>query len=189
MCADPGQKISTRNNAKNIALATSMVVRRIKDICGQAILVWYPDKENHDRQREIDIKGMMIFARPSGSGYPSQLEAIISIWIYKGIPSEAYSVLQGFHIPLTRLKWLMCNIQISSVRSKILLQPQQFGFNGSVKAPHSLLPQMGIPTKWVNQRPNHQLRSGIFTGGTKYLDSLSGKAFVHQPPVRTVSRC
>ena len=27
--------------------------------------------------------------------------------IPKGIPLEAYSVLQGFHIPLTRLEWLV----------------------------------------------------------------------------------
>ena len=30
-----------------------------------------------------------------------------SIWIHKGILSAAYSVLQGFHIPLTRLEWLV----------------------------------------------------------------------------------
>ena len=29
------EKISTRNNVKNIALITSMVIRRIKDKCGQ----------------------------------------------------------------------------------------------------------------------------------------------------------
>ena len=28
MCADPGQKIGTSNNVKNIALVTSLVIRR-----------------------------------------------------------------------------------------------------------------------------------------------------------------
>ena len=49
ICANTGQKISRRNNANNIALATVMVIRRIKDMCGQVISVRYPDKENHDR--------------------------------------------------------------------------------------------------------------------------------------------
>ena len=51
MCVDPGQKISKRNNANNVALTTALVIRRIKDMCGQAISVRYPDKANHDRQR------------------------------------------------------------------------------------------------------------------------------------------
>ena len=59
-------------------LITSMVIWRIKDMCRQVISVRYPNKENHDRKKdETDNKGMMIFARPSGSGYPNQLEAII----------------------------------------------------------------------------------------------------------------
>ena len=78
MCVDPGQKTSTRNNVKNIALITSMVIRRIKDRSGQVISVRYPNKQNHDRKKdELDSKGMMIFARLSGFGYPNQLEAVI----------------------------------------------------------------------------------------------------------------
>ena len=77
MCADPGQTTSTRTNVKNIAPITSMVIRRINDMCGQVISVRYPNKENHDRQKdETDSNGMMIFAWPPGSGYPNQLEAI-----------------------------------------------------------------------------------------------------------------
>ena len=52
MYADPGQQAHMRNNVKNIALITSMVIRRIKDMCGQVILVRYPDKENHDRKKD-----------------------------------------------------------------------------------------------------------------------------------------
>ena len=55
-----------------------MVIQGIKDMCDQVISVRYPDKQNHDRKKdETDNKGMMIFPRPSGSGYPNQLEAII----------------------------------------------------------------------------------------------------------------
>ena len=78
ICADLGQKTSTRNYAKNIALAPVMVIWRIKAMCGQVISVKYPNKENHDRQKdETDSKDMMIFARPPGSGYPNQLKVII----------------------------------------------------------------------------------------------------------------
>ena len=59
----------------------------------------------------------------------------------------AYSIYKDFHIPLTRLTWLVWNIQVCSVRSKIPLQPQQFDLSGSVKTYHSVLPKMGIPTK------------------------------------------
>ena len=50
MCADSGQK-TRRDNVKNIALIASMVIRRIKDMCGQVISVGYPNKENHDLKR------------------------------------------------------------------------------------------------------------------------------------------
>ena len=87
MCADLGQKTSTRNNAKSIAQITSMVIRRIKERRGQVISVRYPDKENHDYKKdETDIKGMMIFARPSGSGWPNQLEAVIPYGSTKAYP-------------------------------------------------------------------------------------------------------
>ena len=127
MCADPGQKTGTRTNFKNMALITSMVIRRIKDRCGQVISVRYPNKENHDRKKdETDSKGMMIFARPSGSGYPSQLKAIISIWIHNGILSAAYSVLQGFSYPAGLLDMvsveypsLFCQIQDSFATSAV----------------------------------------------------------------------
>ena len=60
-------------------LITSMVIRRIKDMCGQVVSVRCPNKEYHDRKNdETDRKGMMIFAWPSGSGYPNQLEAVIT---------------------------------------------------------------------------------------------------------------
>ena len=62
-------------------------------------------------------------------------------------PSVAYSIYKDFHIPLTRLTWLVWNIQVCSVRSKIPLQPQQFDLSGSVKTYHDVLPKMGIPTK------------------------------------------
>ena len=69
MYANPSQKTCIRNNVKNIALITSMVIRRIKDRYGQVISVRYPNKENHDRQKdETDSNGMMIFAWPPGSG-------------------------------------------------------------------------------------------------------------------------
>ena len=64
-----------------------MVIRRIKDKCGQDISIQYPDKETHDCKRdESESKGMMIFARPSGSGYPSQLKAIITYGATKPYP-------------------------------------------------------------------------------------------------------
>ena len=45
-------------------------------MCDQVISVRYPNKENHERKKdETDSKGMMIYARPSGSGYPRQLVA------------------------------------------------------------------------------------------------------------------
>ena len=77
---------------------------------------------------------------------PKSVESHNSIWIHKGILSAAYSIYKDFHIPLTRLTWLVWNIQVCSVRSKIPLQPQQSDLSGSVKAYHSLLPQMGIST-------------------------------------------
>ena len=132
---------------------------------------------------ETDSKGMMIFARPSGSGYPSQLEAIIPYGSTKAYSQRPTLVTRIFHIPLTRLTWLVWNIQVCSVRSKIPLQPQQFDLSGSVKTYHSVLPKMGIPTKWESQKPNNQLRPGILADGIKYTVSLSGKAFVRQPPV------
>ena len=70
-------------------LITSMVIRRIKDMCGQVISVRYPNKTNHDRKKdETDNKGMMIFARPSGSGYPNQLEAVIPYGSTKAYPQR-----------------------------------------------------------------------------------------------------
>lgn len=93
----PGQKISTRNNAKNIALTTSMVIRRIKDMCGQVILVRYPDKENHDRQRmRLTAKVWWFFARPSGSGYPSRLEAMIPYGSTKAYPQRPTPFYKDF---------------------------------------------------------------------------------------------
>ena len=60
--ADPGRKTSARDDAKNIALITYMVIRRVNDMCGQVISVRYPDKENHEHQKdEADSNGMMIF--------------------------------------------------------------------------------------------------------------------------------
>ena len=57
MCADSGQKTSTRTNVKNIALIASMVIRRIKDMSDQVVSVMYPSKENHDRKKdETDSK-------------------------------------------------------------------------------------------------------------------------------------
>ena len=70
-------------------LFTSMVIGRITDMCGQVISVRYPDKENHDRKKgETDSKGMMIFARPSGSGCPNQLEAVVPYGSTKAYPQR-----------------------------------------------------------------------------------------------------
>ena len=44
------------------------------------------------------------------------------IWIHNVILSRAYSIYKHFRIPLTRLTWLVWNIQVCSVRSKIPLQ-------------------------------------------------------------------
>ena len=124
-----------------------MVIGRIKDRCDQVISVRYPNKENHDRKKdETDRKGMMIFARPSGSGYPSQLEAIIPYGSPKAYSQGPTLFYKDFHIPLTRLTWLVWNIQVCSVRAKNSLQAQQSDLSGSVKTYHSLLPQMGIST-------------------------------------------
>ena len=129
-------------------LITSMVIRRIKDMCGQVISARYPNKTNHNHKKdETDSKGMMIFARPSGSGYPSQLKAIIPYGSTKAYSQRPTLFTRIFHIPLTRLTWLVWNIQVCSVRSKIPLQPQQFNLNGSAKTYHNVLPKMGIPTK------------------------------------------
>ena len=62
-------------------------------------------------------------------------------------PSAAYAIYKDFHIPLTRLTWLVWNMQVCFVRSKIPLQPQQFDLSDNVKTNHSVLPKMGIPTK------------------------------------------
>jgi hypothetical protein len=45
----PRSENKKKNNANNIGVTTVMVIRRIKDMCGQVISVRYPDKENHDR--------------------------------------------------------------------------------------------------------------------------------------------
>ena len=117
-------------------------------MCGQGISVRYPNKENDDRKKdESDSKGMMIFARPSGSGYPSQLEAIIPYGSTKAYSQRPTLFTRIFHILLTHLTWLVWNIQVCSISFKIPLQPQQFDLSGSVKTYHSVLPKMGIPTK------------------------------------------
>ena len=50
---------------------------------------------------------MMIFARPSGSGYPNQLEAIIPYGSTKAYSQRPTLFTRIFHIPLTRLTWLV----------------------------------------------------------------------------------
>ena len=62
-------------------------------------------------------------------------------------PSAAYSIYKDFHIPLTRLTWLVWNIQVCSVRSKIPLQPQQVDLSGNVKTYHSALQKNGYTDK------------------------------------------
>ena len=74
-----------------------MLIRRIKDMCGQDISIRYPNKENHDRKKdETDSKGMMIFARPSGSGYPSQLESMMTYGSAKANPQRPTMFYKGF---------------------------------------------------------------------------------------------
>ena len=71
---------------------------------------------------ETDSKGMMIFARPSGSGYPNQLEAVIPYGSTKAYSQRPTLLYKDFHIPLTRLTWLVWDIQVCSIRTKISLQ-------------------------------------------------------------------
>ena len=61
MCGHRSEKQAEEIMAKT--LITSMVIRRIKDMCGQVISVRYPNKDNHDRQKdETDSNVMRIFA-------------------------------------------------------------------------------------------------------------------------------
>ena len=130
------------NYAKIISLTISMVIRRIKDMCGQVISVRYTDKENHYRKRmRLTAKHFCTTIRV---WIPKLVESHNPIWIHNVILSAAYSIYKDFHTPLTRLTWLVWNIQVCSVRAKNSLQDQQSDFSDSMKSYHILLLQMGI---------------------------------------------
>ena len=134
--AYPGQKMSTSNGAKNIALPTSMVVWRIKNLCGQAISVRYPVKESHDHQR-VRLTAIVWWFLRDHQGPDTQVS-----WKPYGSTktySQRPTIFFKDFIPPTRLSygtcpgWLVWNIQVCFVGSKISLQPLQFYFKDSVK--------------------------------------------------------
>ena len=130
----------------------------------------------------------MYFARPSGSGYPNQLEAIIPYGSTKTYTFSGLLYLQGFSYPADPLDMV-------SVEYPSLFCPRFLCNLSSLTSAAVLKHITAYYYRWVyqshekNQKPNNQLRPGILTDGIKYMVSLSGKAFVRQPPVGPVSRC